>query len=295
MLPDDHDSASSGEEDAPESFSLVQSKRSVQEHDSHLKKIQTAAKQKKKEENRERDKKLNEQSKNGKGKGKGKEVTEDEGDAVARMERAMREAEEELDSDAQDEEVQGSVLGEGEDSSEDEENIDGEDREMDEDEDEDEDMESSNDGDILTTDHKLPDHLFSFAANTKPSPSSTSKHLPPARKAQKQRSNGRKRTAKDLIIGQALLIIIIYPHIIIYVPFFLISSRAMRTLSKPSPLPSRTSLTIPTPKVRKFIHRSLGLKGGKAKAKGWERRAGINFFKRMQSVFLLTFPLLKQI
>jgi hypothetical protein len=203
MLPFNHDSTSSDEEDAPESFSLVQSKRTIQEQDGRMNKIQTAAKQKKKEENRERDKKLKERAN---GKGKGKEVTEDKGDAGARMERAMREAEEEMDADDNDEadsEVQDLGLGEEdeESSSEDEEPVDIGDREMDEDEN----AESCDDEDILATDHKLPDHLFSSIATSKSFPSPSLKRLSVAPKPQKSRSKGRKRTAKDLIIGQVPL------------------------------------------------------------------------------------------
>jgi hypothetical protein len=185
------------DDDAPESFSLDQSKRSVREHDDRLKKYQHAAKQKKKNENRERDQRLKERAANGKR--KRKEAAGDDGDVGARMERAMREAEREVDEEEDEERWQGFGMNDDEDGSEEEQPMDGSQSE-DVGEDMDKSEESEDEGSSLRSDQaKLPDHLFTSALNSNSSRFSSSKPSPNDLKPPKKKR--RKQTTKDLIIG----------------------------------------------------------------------------------------------
>ncbi|KAJ7579049.1 hypothetical protein C8J56DRAFT_1059282 [Mycena floridula] len=96
------------------------------------------------------------------------------------------------------------------------------------------------DTDSDASDH-LPDHLFESAFAS--SKTKKSKSLPEIAK-RKTRSRNRP---KDLIIG----------------------SRTIRTLSDID----RASLSAPSSKAKKFLERSLALRGGNSRSKGWERRA----------------------
>ncbi|KAF8060723.1 hypothetical protein FPV67DRAFT_1564076 [Lyophyllum atratum] len=260
MAPSHADSASSDEEDAPESVSLAQSKQHVKKQEDVLKQIQAAEKEKKHLRNKERDRRLKEQAEGSKRKRK-----ENAGDAdlEARMERAMQEAEAEMGEDGdsdeegdfsgeEEEDFMGIDAGSGESSEEGDSGDEDEDEDS-EDEDEDEEMITDDEQPLAAASkpnpNHLPDHLFASAFSTK-SPKAASKRKAnvdaPIRKARKRvRSNA---PPKDVIIG----------------------SRAIRTLA-PGRSPAGAS-TLPSAKVRKFLDRSLALKGGNAKTRGWERR-----------------------
>jgi len=108
----------------------------------------------------------------------------------------------------------------------------------------------------------LPDHMFSAAFTPQTRPSSSKRQLPASapRKIEKVRKRERHAQAKDLIVG----------------------SRAVRALSNPSRRASLpASMTIPPLKIKKFVNRSLNIKGNKSKTKGWERRpANIGVLRR---------------
>ena len=87
--------SSSDDEDAPEAFSLAQSKRNAATQDDALKKFQAKEKHRQKERNRERDRKLKERAL----KTKGTKVLEEWHGVQARMERVMRDAEDDEDED----------------------------------------------------------------------------------------------------------------------------------------------------------------------------------------------------
>ncbi|KAG6856811.1 hypothetical protein H0H87_000510 [Tephrocybe sp. NHM501043] len=250
MAPAHEDSASSGDEDAPESVSLAQSKRNIKKHDDALKKAHAAEKAKKKLKNQERDRKLKEQAESSK---RRREEFEGDAELQARMERAMQEAVAELDGD------DGSGK-DGDATDEEDEEFKGIDVDSDEysgegsngfgDEDFDEEMDSDEGAVVKSNPNHLPDHLFAtaFASTT---PKATSKRKanqdPPTRKARKRAQTS--ATPKDVLIG----------------------SRTIRTLA---PGAVAGASTLPSAKVRKFLDRSLGLKGPSAKKRGWERRPG---------------------
>ncbi|KAF5376913.1 hypothetical protein D9615_007313 [Tricholomella constricta] len=242
------DSASSDEEDAPESVSLAQSMKNVKKQDDVLKQIHTAEKEKKKLRNKERDRRLKEQAESSK-----KRRKKDEGDAdlEARMERAMQEAEAESSEDSEfedEEEFMGIDVGSRESSEE--ENF-GEEEDDDEDDEMDTDEENSEPpAKLKANPNHLPDHLFASAfssssKSTKVASKRKATEDTPARKRKRVRSNA---PPKDLLIG----------------------SRAMRTLA--SGLSPAGAATLPSAKVRKFLNRSLALKGGHVKKGRWERR-----------------------
>ncbi|KAF9457371.1 hypothetical protein BDZ94DRAFT_1273391 [Collybia nuda] len=276
MAPRNANDVSSDEDDAPESYSLTQSRQHIKTRDDELKKIQTAERDKKRARNRERDRRLKEQAENSKR--KRNEAQNGDSELIARMERAMQEAQMEMDDD--DEEEGEDDDGEHGDDEKDE--SDDEDEDADEDEedegddgeefkgiressdDEDEDMGSSDAESSQSMgkpkahpDH-LPDHLFSSAFNSQTSKSASK------RKAKEDVHNIRSRkrarstaTPKDVIIG----------------------GRAIRTLKQGGP-PSAVGM-IPSTKAKKFLDRNLGMKGDRTKTRGWERRpANIGVMRR---------------
>jgi hypothetical protein len=193
-------SSSSDEGDAPESFSLVQSKRAIRGQDNIRQKVRAAENQKKKDANRERDRKLKERS----AIRKGKSVAGLDDDAEARMERAMQEAQEEMDESGNDdgvsdEEFTGFGMDKDESASaSDEEESGGDD-----------------DGNMpawdgtsspadrsVSADMKLPDHLFTSVAAAKslPIPKSQSRTAADDSSHRKKRIKT-QQTANDIVIG----------------------------------------------------------------------------------------------
>ncbi|GLB36849.1 hypothetical protein LshimejAT787_0311360 [Lyophyllum shimeji] len=257
MAPSRAISASSEEEDAPESVPLSQSKHHAKQHDAMLKQIDAAEKDKKRMRNKERDRRLKEQAENS-----NRRRRENLGDAEleARMERAMQEAEAEMGEDGddvdalddsgdeQDEEFAGIDAASAEGS----EDYSEKDEDSSEEEEEDEEMGTDEEDTAVkskTNPNHLPDHLFTSAFSSKSAKAASKRKATddvPTRKARKRvRSNA---APKDLVIG----------------------SRAIRSLASER-RPAGTS-TLPSAKVRKFLDRSLALKGGNAKTRGWERR-----------------------
>ncbi|KAG6865212.1 hypothetical protein C0991_004413 [Blastosporella zonata] len=246
MAPSHEDSASSGDEDAPESVSLAQSRRNIKKGDDALQKAHAAEKSKKKLQNQGRDRRLKEQAENSKR--RRNEELEGEGDAElqARMERAMQEAAAEMDEDgdsgdADEDEFKGIDINSDEYSGEGSEGSGAG-------EDSDEEMKSDDEPGAKSNPNHLPDHLFATAfasTTTKATSKRKANQDPPTRKTRKRtRSNA---TTKDVLIG----------------------SRTIRTLA---PGAVAGASTLPSAKVKKFLDRSLGLKGPSAKKRGWERR-----------------------
>ncbi|KAF8959861.1 hypothetical protein BDZ97DRAFT_1374089 [Flammula alnicola] len=270
MAPHQSASESSHDEDsdAPEAVSLSQSRKQVKKLESERKNAELAARQNKRAQNRERDRKLKERAEKNsvKAKGKGKEVEPD--GLEARMERAMREAQEESGEDEDEDEMSGRCedlegIGMGSDEDEEDSGSDG-----DSEEDSEEDSEGSglegDDGDEeeegeekeppksqktkFNPDH-LPDELFAAAFASKPKRTADSE-LDNENETTKRPAKKRKfsNVPKDVVVG----------------------SCAIRMLSN-STQPSTPS-TLPSRKVKQFLDRTLALKGGKQRAKGWERR-----------------------
>lgn len=177
--------------DAPESFSLAESKKSAKRKNEEIQKAHTAIKRQGKLKNQERDRTLKEQAKRRK-----ERVNKEREDVIvdtpeARMERAMKEAREE-----------GSEGGDSEGGEQD--NFSGVGVE-------DEDMESGDDEneEVLAKkpSNHLPDHLFEVAftshntqqAEASNSPIQTSRKPKEAALAPKKKK--RKAQSKDMIIG----------------------------------------------------------------------------------------------
>ncbi|KAJ3997191.1 hypothetical protein F5050DRAFT_1753912 [Lentinula boryana] len=100
----------------------------------------------------------------------------------------------------------------------------------------------------------LPDHLFASAfasqpRNEKSSKTSTKPSKGSHKKARRQRSGN--ISPRDHIVG----------------------SRVVRTLPKPDAGPRASIAMLPSAKVKKFLDRSLSMKGDKSRVRGWERRA----------------------
>lgn len=252
-----HKESGSSDEEAPETISLTQSKQSVHRRETELKKAEILVKERKREENRERDRKLKERAERNRGKQKEKSGSSRDLDLEARMQRAMQEAQDEMgeEESGDEEEFEGFGGLEGSDDDESGEELSSQEEESGSDNDE-SDMESNlNDSDrdeqpgrISNPDH-LPDELFeaAFKASTTSSKRKVedidSKTQLPSRK--RKRNNA---PPKDLVIG----------------------SRAIRVLpeaNKPSTPSAR-----PSRKIRKFLDRTLALKGGNPEVRGWERR-----------------------
>ncbi|EGN92958.1 hypothetical protein SERLA73DRAFT_190331 [Serpula lacrymans var. lacrymans S7.3] len=290
----------SDSDDAPESFSLSQSKKNVKEKSQVLKNFEASEKAKKKIQNRERDRKLKERALVTRHLGQPPaKTTEDsdgsegesgaEDEAVARMRRAMREAGEEMDDD---DESDSEGDEDSDDNKEGDDNVwsgfDGGDHEVEEGSDEDaeddgDEDESMSDGDqsdemeeeedamMLAIPTKsaqntksnskyLQDDLFTsaFSAQSKSrkiNPKATPKVTSTSQKQDvlKRRRRKPQPSVKDLIVG----------------------SRTVRTLPKASDSRAMaTAKTLPPHTVKKFVSRSLNLKGEErfAKSRGWERR-----------------------
>ncbi|KAM6494872.1 hypothetical protein JOM56_009495 [Amanita muscaria] len=274
-------STSDTDSDAPETFTLAESKKSAKRKNDDVEKAHAAQRKKSKLKNQERDKLLKEQAEKRKEKVKG---GEEPLSVEARMERAMREAEEE----ASDEEEGGNkrrvdVKAEVKEQSEEWKGLpDAEsDSEMEEDDensslasDSDEEMgeEGSSLGEdfnddglddpdslhsLKTSADRLPDHVFeaAFASHQKAHQAGlkTTETGKPKTKEKK-----RKNKSKDIIIG----------------------SKTIRTLSSALQT-SKSGAHAQTRKMQRYIDRTLSLKGGNSTVKGWQRRpANIGVFKQ---------------
>lgn len=207
--------SSSEDEDAPEAFSLAQSKQYAETQDDALKKFQAKEKQRQKDRNRERDRKLKERAE----KTKNTKKLEERDDVQARMERSMQNAEEEMDDE-----------GEVQHGSDGEDDIEGSENDMSTEESEYEGMELSADKEdhAIQSDHEsegesdgggfvtkqlqanprrnpqhLPDHLFAsaFTPKTHPSTSKTQSLASTSRRIDNVRRQKHKVRGKDLIVG----------------------------------------------------------------------------------------------
>jgi hypothetical protein len=278
--------SSSDDEGAPEALSLAQSKRNAETLNHALNDFKAAEKERRKERNRTRDRKLKERAAQTR---HTKRVAEEGDDAHARMERAMRDAEKEEEA-------------EDEHGSESEDNFEGSSKEISSEESEDEAMEMAEDGEdgIMDSDnddesqdetdeggtklnqslakpkqnhHHLPDHLFTaaFTPQTQPSFSNPQSAASVSRPNDIVKKRKHRARAKDLIVGYVstpcVLRIILFNQVSC-------SSRAIRTLSNSSRSGLPTLMTLPPPKVKKFMNRSLNIKGNQSRIKGWERRPG---------------------
>ncbi|KAG7442915.1 uncharacterized protein BT62DRAFT_363684 [Guyanagaster necrorhizus] len=236
--------SSDEDNDAPEAVSLSQSKKLIQQQNSSIQQFENAQKQKTRAKNRERDRKLKDQAQ-GRKKGKGKEAVvdkedeessgDDEGDndAIARMQRAMKEAGEESDEDMDDDAEMHS--------------------DEDEEEGEEEEEEEFHGFDAPRNSNHLPDHLFTEAATFVSSVEQKTKPQSP-KEAEKTRKRKRSSTnkAKDRVLGSRIIRALPYES------------------NKP---PSGTASMVPTAKVRKFLDRNLFLRKTDKRVGGWERRA----------------------
>ncbi|KAG6809953.1 hypothetical protein H0H93_015373, partial [Arthromyces matolae] len=229
--------ASSSEDEAPEAVSLAQSKRNVQKSEDALQRARAAEKEKKKEKNRAKDRRLKEQAEGSK---RRREEVGGDAELQARMERAMQDAANEMDDDHEDggdsefeeddhEEFKGidvdslseEYSGQGSDS-----NSDSED-------------EAEGQSETPENPNHLPDHLFAsaFASTTAKAASKRKAQEDSSIRKKKSRKRVRSnKTPKDVVIG----------------------SRTIRTLASG---PVAVASTLPSAKVKKFIDRSLSLKG----------------------------------
>ena len=263
MAPRPIDSDSS-DDDAPEAVTLTQSKTAARERSKAITQHHAELNEKKREKNRRRDQQLKEQAKDRKPSRTGKdESDEDEGSddgadaaAIARMEKAMREAEKESDEEGD--------LDEDEDEDEDEKML-GED-------DEDDSSEASEDEVVFPSNpNHLPDHFFTsaFASSSRPSKADAKKDADKSAGKKEKKRRRPKSGAKDIVLG------------------CVVDRPSPRPLDSPSPFSARTfrvnssgpkhpsaAATVPSAKVRKFVDRSLALKGSAARTRGWERRPG---------------------
>ena len=307
MAPHHRPSDSSEDEgsDAPEAVSLSQSKKHIQKLETSRKNAEIAQRQSKREKNRERDRKLKERAEKNKdeaavkssAKGKGKVVESQTGDdeLQARMERAMQEAQEESSEDEDEDEAESSSQFEesegtsvnGEDEEDEDSSIeDHHAEEEDDDESESESEDESEDDSVheeppksqktrFNPDH-LPDELFTAAFASKPKRKTLAENSEKdndttiSRPAKKRKSS---KIRKDVVIGYAIL----WNRLCINLMcsnffFFFCSSRAIRML--PNSNQPSVPATLPSRKVKRFLDRTLALKGGKQRTKGWERRPG---------------------
>ncbi|GJJ11931.1 hypothetical protein Clacol_006169 [Clathrus columnatus] len=242
-------SDSGSDSDAPEAVSLSSSKKASEAHTKAIREHERNQWAKRKNENRERDRLLKEEKakrvkavtevngrvKNIRGKGK-----QQDNKAIARMERAMREAIDEDDDGNSEEEGDD---GDSEEEVDDDSGEEDEDRdEMEEDNNEEEEWAGLGVGeDVDVSDARalqLPDHIFAAAAAAVIADNNSSKE--PLRSDNITKPSKKKRKsnkAKDLIIG----------------------NRAIKTLSS-----SERDMTIagrfqPPPEANKFVERQLQL------------------------------------
>ncbi|KIM47280.1 hypothetical protein M413DRAFT_7808 [Hebeloma cylindrosporum] len=281
MAPHHQHSDSSEDEgsDAPEAVSLSQSKKHIQKLETSRKNAEIAQRQSKREKNRERDRKLKERAEknkdeaaavksSAKGKGKVVESRNKDDELEARMERAMQEAQEEssededededkAESSSQYEEFEGISVNAQEDEDDNDSSV------ADEHADDDESQDDSEDVPVpeqppksqktrFNPDH-LPDELFAAAFASKPkrkTPAENSEKDDDPTKSRPTKKTKSSNVQKDVVIG----------------------SRAFRML--PNSTQPSTPATLPSRKVKQFLDRTLALKGGKQRTKGWERRPG---------------------
>lgn len=200
-------SASSDDEEAPESFSLAQSKRDVQQHVDTLKQFQANEKEKKRVRNRERDRRLKERAESNKR--RRREVSDG---LEARMKKAMEE-EAEVDVNEGDdhrqgedgEESQDNIIANAGDKQGSGESDVGEDSGSEHDgEETDEELHPNNPPTMPNPNH-LPDHLFTAAFTAHAAKSNTSLAKRKADEENpKHRSKKRTRhnnTPKDVVVG----------------------------------------------------------------------------------------------
>ncbi|ESK88069.1 hypothetical protein Moror_10768 [Moniliophthora roreri MCA 2997] len=283
MAPPIHTELSSGDEDdAPEIFTLSQSKKDIKKHDDAIRELETAEREKKRAKNRERDRKLKEQAANSqKRRRKDEEEDEEVNSAEARMLRAMQQAKDEEDEDSEEEmgmdsgggedeseedeieeDEEMNDVGDEEDSEEDDEDDEAQDEQM-ADADDDDDDESSDGSEFggieldepsltsTTRAKHLPDHIFTLAAAAAPVrklPQPKPKEVKPQKQSKRRKRSG--KGPKEVVIG----------------------SRSIKALASADPFPVVSSTMAPSAKVRKFLDRGLSLKGNKSKTRGWERR-----------------------
>ena len=162
-------SASSDDEEAPESLSLTDSKRDVKKQADILKQFQAAEKEKKRARNRQRDGRLKEQAESSRR--RRKEAGKRGVDLETRMIRAMEEAEAESEDCEDEEESQDIITGSGDDQGGSESN-ETEDAEADHDSAEDDDSDESHSNaspnklqvhETGPNPNHLPEHLFASA------------------------------------------------------------------------------------------------------------------------------------
>ncbi|KAF8345751.1 hypothetical protein F5887DRAFT_917124 [Amanita rubescens] len=240
---------SSDSDNAPEAFTLAESKKSAKRKSGEIEKAHAAINRQSKLKNQERDRVLKEQAK------RRKERVNAEGDEdgrvgslEARMERAMKEAQDEesvvVDSEGE--------HHDGELASDMDLDVQAEDEDMEFGEDGTDDDEEEEDLEKKSTKH-LPDHLFeaAFASqNAQVEDASKSTTKSSSLKPKPSKKKKRKTQSKDIVLG----------------------SRTIRTLLSTSQI-SREGSYAPMRKTQKYIDRSLALKGGNSRVRGWQRKA----------------------
>jgi hypothetical protein len=277
--------SSSDGEGAPETLSLVQSKWNAKTFDNALNDFKTAEKERRKERNRTRDRKLKERAAQTR---HSESVAEEGDDAHARMERAMQDAEREKEDEDEDEYGSDNFEGSSKETNSEESKDEamemaegGEDGIMESDDD-DASQDETDEGGTKSNQslarpkknhHHLPDHLFTSAFTPRAQPSLSNSQ--PLASVSKTNNIARKRKhrarAKDLIVGCVSTPCV--SHIIFFNQVSC-SSRVIRTLADSSRSGLPTPMTLPPPKVKKFMNRSLNIKGNQSRIKGWERRPG---------------------
>ena len=298
------DSSEDEGSDAPEAVSLSQSKKHIQQLETTRKNAEIAQRQSKREKNRERDRKLKERAEKNKdeaavkisAKGKAKVIESQSGDdeLQARMERAMQEAQEESSEDDDDDKAESSsqfdefdgISVNGEEDVDEDSSIDGDHTEEEDDDESQAEDDSEDDGvqeeppksqkTRFNPDH-LPDELFAVAFASKPKRKTLAENIEKDNDATISRPKKKRKSSniqKDVVIGYAFSwsgLCIKFMFSIFFI-FIFRSSRAIRML--PNSTQPSVPATLPSRKVKQFIDRTLALKGGKQRTKGWERRPG---------------------
>jgi hypothetical protein len=204
------------------------------------------------------------------------------------MERAMQEAQEEssedeegkAESSSQFDEFDGISVNGEDDDEEDSSNDD--DHAEEEDDDESQAEDDSEDDAVheeppksqktrFNPDH-LPDELFTAAFASKPKRKTLAENGEKDKDATRSRPTKKRKSSnvqKDLVIGYVIL----WNGLCIKFMFsFFPSSRAIRML--PNSTQPSVPATLPSRKVKRFLDRTLALKGSNQRTKGWERRPG---------------------
>jgi hypothetical protein len=202
--------SSSDSDDAPEAFTLAESKKSAKRKSEEIEKAHAAINRQSKLKNQERDRVLKEQAKRRKEKGNAEGDGRGRVDALeARMERAMKEAqgEESVVADSEEEHHDGFLDDgiEGELASDMDPDVQAEDEDMEfgEDGSDEEDEDEEEDPETKSTKH-LPDHLFEAAfasqhAQLEETSKSTTKSSSLKPKPPKKKK--RKTQSKDIVLG----------------------------------------------------------------------------------------------